>query len=117
MMTFKTTIQMVQEDYRSGTSSLILLDEDYKTVPSGIIFKNFSPYLEIYNEMLGWLESNGLTKHWAQEFYGYTLKKVEDIGPQVLTMDHLKIGFVACIIPLVLSAFIFVAEHVWSRFK
>ena len=113
----KNVIKQIQtEFYRSGTTSLILLDEEYKTYYKGFVFPKFSPFIVSFNEILGWLESNGIMERWRQTFYGFALSKVEEIGPQVLDMGHLKIGFLACLIPLILSAIIFIGEHIWSRF-
>ena len=60
-MTLKDTIDELQVlAYRRGASSVMMLEDDWITLYSGIIFKAFSPFFEIYNEMLGWMESNGI---------------------------------------------------------
>ena len=102
--------------YRSGETSLVLLEEDFKMIQSGVVFKKFSPFLETYNEMLGWMEAFGFIEFWRQKYvYFSSMSKVEDIGPQVLTMDHLRIGFLACVIPLGLAVLIFIAELLKSK--
>ena len=117
ILTFKYTIKFIEaEKFRSGSTSLVLLEENYKMLPSGIIFKTFSPYFEIYNEMLAWLESNGLMEHWRRKFQFYSSSLPEDIGPQVLTMDHLRVGFLACLIPLFLSVIVFIGELIYQDF-
>ena len=61
------------------------------------MFMNFCPYIEIYNEMLGRLESNGLMERWRLTFAQESkVSKFEESGPQVLTMEHLSIGFIVC---------------------
>ena len=96
--------------YRSGEASLVLLDEVYKTFPMALLFKDYSPYLETYNEMLGWMESNGLIGLWRQYYMEYSDRELDDIGPQKLTMDHLKFGFLACLISISFCIAAFIGE-------
>lgn len=44
-------------------------------------------------------------------------KAIEDIGPQVLTMDHLAVAFIACTVPLILAVLVFVSEIFLPRLK
>ena len=110
-MAFSNDINIVTSNaYRSGETSLVKLDEDYMTFPVALLFKDYSPYLETYNEMLGWMESNGLIGLWRQYGTEYSVRKSENIGPQVLTVDHLKLGFLACLIPINLCVAAFIGE-------
>jgi len=43
--------------------------------------------------------------------------KIEDIGPQKLTMDHLELSFVLWLFPLVCSGLAFLIEVVTSAIK
>ena len=111
LMTWKDRVAKLQVlIYRSGTSSVAVLEDDWITLYSGIVFKAFSPFFEIYNEILSLLESNGILGSWRIHNKYPTKPKVDAIGPQVLTMDHLWIGFFACLIPLALSALVFALE-------
>ena len=100
--------------YRSGITSLAALDEDYITYHSGIPFRNFSPYFETFNDVKIWFESNGIMEKWRQDSRDSSTKP-DELGPQILTMDHLKIGFLACLVPLVFSIAAFIAELVRSK--
>ena len=102
--------------YRSGTTSLKLLPEPYKFLFEGVIFKNWSPLLETFNNMLAKLEPNGLMEYWRR-FNAYSTTKIDEIGPQVLTMDHLKLGFLACCIPMILAVIAFIGEVALSKCK
>ena len=82
--------------YRSGITSLSALDEDYITYYSGVVFKHFSPYFETFNDVKIWFESNGIMEKWRWDTH-YLSKKSDKLGPQVLTMDHLRIGFLTCL--------------------
>ena len=100
--------------YRSGTSSMHLLDQPYKTIYGGIVFKKWSSFLETFNEMVAKMEPNGLMEHWKR-FLSFSTTKTAEIGPQVLTMDHLTLGFLACCLPLVLAFIAFIGELAWSK--
>ena len=99
--------------YRSGTTSLTYLDEDHKLVYTGILFKTFSPFIEVYNEKLEWLKTGGLLDYW--KLYEYLPPKLDEIGPQVLTLDHLIVAFLICLAPLSLCCAALIAELIWSR--
>ena len=114
-MASSEAIESIQHlTYRSGTSSLQFLDKIYSFRYLGAAFKKSSPFLKVFNEILGRLESNGLAENIRQS-YSYSTTKIEEIGPQVLKMDHLKLGFLACCIPMVLAAIVFICEFAWSR--
>ena len=81
----------------------------------GIVFKKFSPFFETYNEVKGWLESNGMMEKYRQE-NKVSKKKPEELEPQVLTMDHLRIGFLACLIVASVSFVAFTGELMWLRY-
>lgn len=99
-------------EYRSGTSSLLVVDESIHLLFVGMEFKLFSPFLEAFNEKIDWMISSGLPQFWHNNFVNpRNLKRIpEEIGPQVLTMDHLEIAFKVCLSPLILSVFVFVVE-------
>ena len=60
--------------------------------------------------MLGWMESNGVIELWRKNSREYAVRELDDIGPQKLTMDHLKVGFLACLIPINLCVAAFIGE-------
>ena len=100
--------------YHSGTSSLQMLEENYKTLHSGIVFKEYSPFFETYNEIKGWLESNGIMEKFRQNNKILRIEP-EELGPQVLTMDHLRLGFLACLIVAAVSVAAFFGELMWPK--
>ena len=102
--------------YRSGITSLSALDEDYITYHSGVVFKQFSPYFETFNDVKIWFESNGIMEKWRQDSKCLSTKP-DELGPQVLTMDHLRIGFLACLVPLIFTIPVFIAELVRSKLE
>ena len=116
MVAFKWKINFIEDYYSGRKTSLVLLEEDYKKFYRGVVFKKFSPFLETYNEMPAWMQAFGFMEVWKRNFvYDFVKYKIEEIGPQVLTMDHLRIGFIACLVPLVVSAIVFFAEILKAR--
>lgn len=102
--------EFVIQIHRTGISSLFVLDEIVINVPLAFGFKKFSPFYEVFNDKIGQLLANGIIKDLFKCVTQPEPHKSDDIGPQVLTMEHLGLGFVACLIPLVLAAVVFVIE-------
>lgn len=102
--------------YRRGATSLLCLDEVWKTYPFGLLFPAFSPFYEEFNAHIIQMNTAGLTIFWEHEElakYGSTIemnKKPDDLGPQVLTMEHLEVAFIACVIPMAVSILTFTIE-------
>ena len=107
-------LEIEREIYHSGHVSFDILIETFKMMYSGVMFYNFSPFIKPFNEMLALFEANGLMELWRRD-YVYRPREIEDIGPQVLTMGHLHIGFLACLIPLFICIIVFFGELSWSR--
>lgn len=109
----------IGQSFRSGTASLTLLDETIATFPAGQKFNSYCPFYETFNRKIDRMISSGLIRHWYDEFYTRKSFKIkpEETGPEVLTMDHLGIGFLVCLIPLVLGIIAFVVElmSLWGK--
>lgn len=109
--------------HRSGASSILCLDENWETSPQGLLFIPFSPFYEKFNEKIIQMHSAGLTKYWYQDKFRrlgvrFEVKmKPVDIGSQVLTMEHLEVPFIACLIPMVTSILAFIIEVSILMFK
>ena len=68
MLACRKNIEEIETgEYRSGKTSFVFLEEDYKMIYSGIIFKDFSPFLETYNEIIGWMEAYGFMEGWRRD--------------------------------------------------
>lgn len=83
--------------YRSGFSSLSLLEENVKTTPAGLVFRLFSPLIELFNEKCHQLLAGGFIAHWNNHEFnpkGFKMK-LDKIGPQVLTMEHVNVCFLS----------------------
>lgn len=102
------------EYYRSGVSSILILEEKVETLFQVFLFMPANPFFDFFNQIMSELAAGGLLSYWRKfEINPKGLKrKVDKIGPQVLTMDHLEIGFLVCLLPCGIGAIIFVFELV-----
>lgn len=98
----------VEKWYRSGISSLNVLNEIQKVVHCGLTFAPFSPFFDEFDDLIGRMVSGGFFNFWKSS--SLLKLKAEDIGPQVLTMDHMEVAFLASLLPFTLAIFCFVAE-------
>lgn len=100
------------EYYRSGLFSVTLLDETIVSQKRGFVYKPFSPFFETFNEKIDEMLSSGIVEYWNKKLFNPSLVKrtEEEVGPQVLTMEHLEVGFISCLIFLILSIFVFLLE-------
>jgi hypothetical protein len=108
-----------RSEYRDGFSSLSILDESLGLITYGMVFRPFNPFFEMLNEKLHQMISSGVMKLWHdfQKNRKMLMKSgLKVIGPEVLTLEHLWIGFVFCSIPLFISMVTFCLEHWHKRF-
>lgn len=104
-------VYFVNEKHRSGVSSLHILDEVTKVVQLGLAFSSFSPFYSEINVQIGRMISGGFFNYWRSFFFPKPLNvKSESIGPQVLTMDHMEVAFIASLLPLTLAISAFMTE-------
>lgn len=100
--------------YRSGISSILVLEQAIETSIAATSFETFDPFFELHNEMMGRLMDSGILFRLNELFLnpnGFKMRmKNELIGAQVLTMDHLLIGFQICLAVLSISAIAFAVE-------
>lgn len=107
--------------YRSGHHSLHIVRQTIYDLQFGIVFRRFHPFYEAFNDIALKIISSGIVEHLMRtqtKRGGEVDKKIEeDLGPQVLTMDHLDVAFLACITPLILAVLAFVVEIVAKLIK
>lgn len=115
--TADTILKFVSDTiYRSGNPSLFLLDGLTYDIPHVFGFKAFSPLFETFNDMIGRLLAIGYFEKVIDLVY-HNRKEIDVIDPQILTMDHLGLCFIACLIPLAVATLIFLAEFAVSFAK
>jgi hypothetical protein len=89
------------------------MKEPIDTIFFGMSFLPYSWLYETVNDMIMRLFEAGLTNYYLQKrtLASRRLRRInEDIGPQVLTTDHLEIAFIFCFAPLCLCLIVFIGE-------
>lgn len=105
----------LHDKYRSGLSSLHVLNQLVMVVAGGVGFKRFSPFYDTFNDIIGRHIAVGFANTFDKLLSPRVGTKADDIGPQVLTLEQLGLGFIACLIPLGLSTVVFLIEIVVNR--
>lgn len=102
----------IHRNFRNGFSSLLMLEENLQFVYFGLVFDPFSPFTKTFNDETVRLVEAGIADYWFRKMSNPTgiTRKIEKIEPQVLTLDHLGIGFLFCIISLTFSIAVFIVE-------
>lgn len=106
--------------YRSGFSSLNVMKNYAVIHGAGYALKMLSPFNGMFNDIvLRSFEAGLFLKEYKDFIFKNGLKKqlYEAIEPQILTMEHLEIGFKLCFILLCLACFIFALECSVQAFK
>jgi len=109
--------RLESREYRSGFSSISMVDFVIKTNFYALPFPSYSPFYETFNKKIDQMLSNGIIDHWIKNDYnprGMKMKK-EEIEPQILTFDdHLDVGFLMCLSLLGISFLVLCAEIICS---
>lgn len=106
--TMDIVFKTAQKDtYRTGVFALFVLDDVVFHFPTGYGFKRFSPLFETFNDKFGQLLASGIIHKINDAHFSFKRKHKTDIEPQVLTMVHLELGFITCLIPLGIATLIF----------
>lgn len=104
-------MMMGNHRYRSGITSVEMLDENVNNIYVGLAYKPFCPYYNVLNDKTLKLVEAGLINLWQRRQKPQRNDmKIEDVGPQVLTMEHLEFGFLICLISLAFGFAAFVVE-------
>lgn len=97
--------------------SFFILDETVSSYQTCLIFKPFSPFIEIFNRKIQHIFESGIVLMWSMKYVAPLRKQMVETGPQVLTMDHLGVGFVFCCFPLLFSFIVFCLELLVAAIK
>lgn len=105
-------LNFLNERFQSGQGSLHRLREIAKVSHFGAWFYRFNPFFDQMNELIGRMVSGGLFRKWLSENReeNKLRSKIEDIGPEILTMDHMEVAFIASLLPLTLALTAFFVE-------
>lgn len=105
--------RMYNNVYRHGTSPIVCSTEKLISFWLGLLFPEFNPFYEEFNQNIEHMMSAGLPDYWTREIFnsrGRKRKAAEDVGPQVLTLEHLEDAFMVSFVPLIGSFISFICE-------
>lgn len=91
--------------HRQGLTSLKLMEEKTGTLPMSFYLPRGHFLIDAYNDVIRRLRDAGITEYW-ENYYLRRNEKIEDLGPQVLTLEQLAVCFYVSMFPL---TFAFVA--------
>lgn len=108
--------------YGKRVPATIVLKENLAVIHQGLFFKAHSPFFEAFNEKIGWMVASGLIDFWNSYMtfkanIAELMNLRDDQGPQILTMDHLEVGFIASMIPLMIGIVVFIGEIIFFRLQ
>jgi len=101
---------------RSNFTNYKLLDQSPISAHEGMVLVLGHPINEAINNKITALLESGIMDYWITNAT-YLKAEKEDLGPQVLTLDHLFIGFVIWLIALAFAVVVFLIEVVCHNFK
>lgn len=112
-------LSFILSQFRGGFPSIEILEGNVETVYLSLELPSFSPLVEVFNEKIYQLLASGVVSYWQYCLLYPTglKKKLDEIGPQVLTMEHLSVGFLVCLCPFILSIFVFVCELAFFQMR
>lgn len=107
----------ISKRYRLRSSTLRLLKNERKQSMKGFAFKrNYKDFMfEPINDKMKYLLASGLTDYWVNQ-YMQIKTMPDDTSPRVINLTDLAIGFLACLVPLALSAVVFFVE-IWMKHR
>jgi hypothetical protein len=112
MMLRKESVNQ-QTIFKGGTSSMYFLKEDIITFYYSFLFKKGSPLNKVVNRKIGQLLQGGIIQKAEEERFEASkraAKYKDEDNPEILTMDHLGLCFIAIMICLGLGCIVFAIE-------
>jgi hypothetical protein len=102
----------------SGEPSPQVLDETFFTLSHAMMFTRNLPYTETFKNHVNQLIPSGIIKKIQYKLHQKYIPegKNEKIPPQVLTLEHLAVGFTIYLVASAFCVVIFFMEKIFSRF-
>jgi hypothetical protein len=109
-------MEVINQKYFRGLSSLRMMEQKTGFVPMSFKIRKGHFLIKPYNEIIHRLEDAGITE-FLINLRTRKNEKIADFGPQILSLEELKICFLVCFSPLMLALIVFVFEVLWNQFK
>jgi hypothetical protein len=97
-----------------------MLEENLFSIPWYLVMTTVLPYTATFMDKVDEMISSGLVQKWHDKNFAVVKNAKqfkEDVEPQVLTVEHLWIGFLAFVILLTLSVLVFLLELAWKALR
>jgi hypothetical protein len=110
----------IKNVFNQNVPSTHLLEENTVTLAWYMMLPRFTPFTEAFKEKINRMLSSGLIQRWHANHWRipkYKKRYVETFQPQVLTVDDLRLGFLAFFIWVAISFFVFLMELGLRRFR
>jgi hypothetical protein len=101
---------------RRSISSLRMMKQKLGVFPESFAMPRNHFLIESFDSVIGRMLSGGLIDYWRFRNVQPD-KKIDDFGPEVLTMEHLGVCFLVCMIPFVFAIIAFIFEQIWYHRK
>lgn len=108
-------LKHINADFRSGISSIHFIDKGIAPAIAGVSFRPYHILTSTFKERISRLFEAGFDRFWFQK--NRDSISSEETKPEVLTLDHLEIGFISCAVILAIGVAIFVLEIFHQRVK
>jgi hypothetical protein len=105
---------------RQFIPSTSLLEQNTATIPFFVAISKHNPYSSIIKEKIEDMITNGLIEKWYNEMRSIVRDEKtieEDSEPEVLSVEDLKLEFLAIVIVATLSCFVFIIELLLKALK
>jgi hypothetical protein len=112
--------QLKTSNNRQFIPSTSLLDENTATIPFYLAMTLHNPYTPQLKVKVEDMIANGLIEKWYNEMRSIKRDEktfVEDVEPEVLSVNDLKLGFFAVLITAVVSVCVFLIELMLKALK
>lgn len=100
--------------------STFILDENFVKIPFYVKLPRYLPYSSAFKVKIDQMISSGLIQKWHAQFWRIETNPLhydEQVEPQVLTLQHLRYGFLAYLVCVVLCLATFFIEVVLNASK
>jgi hypothetical protein len=108
--------EMIKRKYFRGLSSLRMMEQKTGVLPMSFVMKRGHFLIKAYNENIHRLRDAGITE-FLINLPKRKNEKINDFGPQILSMEELEICFLVCLSPLMLALIAFIIEVLWNHLK
>lgn len=106
---------MENRKYRSGKTSLEVVQDQTVPVMTTFLLPSLHPFFEEFHDKIHRLIESG--RSFPKKHESQTKRFDDEVPALVLSMEDLGIGFAVCLVPLTLGAVAFVVEVTVSKIK